>query len=439
MHVSRRSFLAAAALAPLGCSRETPTSAPEPVLPLPTDKIHVGFIGVGKMGRAHVAALLERADVEAVAVCDVVRERAESARDMIAQKYGAGLKSGDYKEARAYTDFRELLDHRRLDAVVIATPDHWHAMASILAARAGKNIYCEKPLTHNVAEGRQLVEEVKKAKVTFQTGSQQRTQFGGYFRRAVEYVWNGRIGKLHTIRIGVGRPVQPCALPVETPPPGTDWDFWLGPAPERGYNHELCPRGVHTHFPEWRKYQDYAGGELADLGAHHFDIAQWAMGMDDSGPVEVIPPQDPAADHGLRFVYANGVVMIHNEFAKDKSGKDIRGECVFEGTEGTIIVSRQGIQSLPETILREPIRDGEKHVYPTTNHHANWLECIRSCKETICTAEIGHRSATICHLGNIGYHLGRRLRWDPAKEEFVGDEKANKELSREPREKWKLV
>jgi predicted dehydrogenase len=222
-------------------------------------------------------------------------------------------------------------------------------------------------------------------------------------------------------------------------PAGTDWDFWLGPAPERGYNSELCPKGVHGHFPAWRNYQEYAGGQVADMGAHHFDIAQWAMKTDRSGPVEVIPPKDPKATRGLRLVYAGGVVMIHDEFEKGKDGKDVRADCVFEGTDGTILVSRGGISSLPDTILKEPIGAKDEHVYPSNSHHGNWLECIRSGKETICPPEIGHRSASICHLVNIGYHLGRKLKWDPAKEAFVGDEKANKELSREPRAKWKLV
>ncbi len=427
--LSRRKFLAASAAAPLVLSRASGYAANE--------KLNLGFIGVGTMGRGHLGGFLGRNEVEVVAVCDVVKERLDSAKTTVEKKYADRIKSGDYKGVKTYGDFRELLAIKGLDAVVIATPDHWHAIPAVLAARAGKHIYCEKPLTQNLTDGRWIVNEVAKAKIIFQTGSQQRSEFGGHFRKAVEYVWNGRIGKLTTVRIGVGAAAIPCDLKGEPKPEGTDWDTWLGPAPEREYNSVLCPKGVHGHFPAWRNYQEYGGGQLADMGAHHFDIAQWAMGMDTNGPIEVIPP-DPKSDRGLRFVYANGVVMIHNEFAKGKDGKEIKADCVFEGTEGTILVSRGGISSLPDTILKEPIGEKEKRVYASTDHKKNWLECIKSGKETICPAETGHRSASICHLGNIGYRLGRKLKWDAAKELFTDDAKANKELSREPRAKWKV-
>ena len=430
--LTRRRFLAASAAAPFVYVKQARAAAAN-------ERLALGFIGMGTMNRGHLNGFLGRKEVEVVAVCDVVKERLDNAKEAVEKKYAERIKSGDYKGVAAYADFRKLIDHKGLDAVVIATPDHWHAMPCILAARAGKHVYCEKPLTHNVAEGRQIAQEVAKAKVIFQTGSQQRSEFGGHFRKAVEYVWNGRIGKLKTVRIGVGGPSRPCDLPKEEAPEGTDWDAWLGPAPERPYHHELCPKGVHGHFPNWRMYQEYAGGQVGDMGAHHFDIAQWAMHMDGSGPVEIVPPEKAKADRGLKFLYASGVVMIHNEFEKDKDGKEIKADCVFEGTEGTILVSRGGISSLPDTILKEPLGEKDQRVYPSSSHHGNWLDCIKTGKPTICTPEIGHRSATICHLGNIGYHLGRKLKWNPEKEQFVDDAAANKELSREPRAKWKLV
>ncbi|MFO0805213.1 MAG: Gfo/Idh/MocA family oxidoreductase [Gemmataceae bacterium] len=426
--LTRRRFMAAAAAAPLVFNRPAYAA---------NDKLAVGFIGMGTMNRGHLNGMLGRTEVQVVAVCDVVKERLDSAAQTVEKRYADRTKAGTYKGVASYADFRKLIDHPGLDAVVIATPDHWHAMPVILAARAKKHIYCEKPLTHNVAEGRQIVDEVAKAKIVFQTGSQQRSEFGGHFRKAVEYVWNGRIGKLKTIRIGVAGPSVPCNLPAQEAPAGTDWDAWLGPAPERPYHSDLCPKGVHGHFPAWRNYQEYAGGGLADMGAHHFDIAQWAMKMDGSGPVQILPPEK--GNSGLKFVYESGIVMIHDQFEKGPDGKDIRADCVFEGTEGIILVSRGGISSLPDTILKEPLGEKAERVYPSSSHHGNWLECVRSGKVTICPPEVGHRSASICHLGNIGYHLRRKLTWDPVKEQFVGDEKANKELSREPRSKWKLI
>jgi predicted dehydrogenase len=237
-----------------------------------------------------------------------------------------------------------------------------------------------------------------------------------------------------TVRIGVGGPARPCDLPTQEVPAGTDWDAWLGPAPDRGYNEVLCPKGVHKHFPAWRDYREYAGGQLADMGAHHFDIAQWALKMDGSGPVEVIPPADPKKGSGLRFVYADGTVMIHNEF-----DGGLRADCVFEGTDGTILVGRGQLDVRFRDGGKAKFPDRPQRVYPSTNHQQNWLDCVRAGKECVCPAEVGHRSATVCHLGNIGYKLRRKLKWDPKAERFVGDEAANKELTREPRAKWKLV
>ena len=429
---TRRSFLGRAALASAAPLLWTQSSPGAPA----SEKITVGFIGVGTMGRGHLSGLLGRANVEVVAVCDVVKERIDNAVEMVTKKYADRTKAGTYAGVKSYVEYEKLLDHKGLDAVLIATPDHWHAIPCIAAAKAGKHIYCEKPLTHHVAEGRAIADAVKKAKVTFQTGSQQRTEFGGHFRKAVEYIWNGRIGKLKTIRIGIGDPAIACNLPTQEVPAGTDWDRWLGPAPERGYNEALCPKGVHKHFPAWRSYSEYAGGGLADMGAHHFDIAQWAMKMDGSGPVEVVPPNDPKKRSGLKYIYANGVEMYHNEFNKDKDGKELKADCVFEGTEGIILVGRDGIRSLPDTILKEPLGDKAERVNPANSHHGNWLDCIKSGKDTICTAETGQRSATICHLGNIGYKLGKSLKWDPMKEKFVNDTTADKELDREARGKW---
>lgn len=397
----------------------------------PNERINLGFIGVGTMGGGHVRSFLGFPEVQVVAVCDVVKERREHYQKAVEEHY-AKDKKGDYKGCQTFVDFRELLAKKEIDAVVIATPDHWHAIPCVQAAQAGKDIYCEKPLTLAIAEGRKIVDAVKKQKIVFQTGSQQRSEFGNRFRTAVEMVRNGRIGKVKTIRIGVGDPARPCDLPDQPVPEGTDWDFWNGPAPKRAYNEVLCPKGIHKHFPAWRNYREYAGGGLADMGAHHFDIAQWALDMDNSGPVKIEPPADARANKGLKFTYANGVVMIHNEF------DGARADCVFEGTEGTIFVGRGELRSTPDTILKDPLADKAWRCYPSSNHRKNWLECIKSRKEPICPAEVGSRSASICHLANIGYQLRRVLRWDPEKEQFVDDAEANKLVSREMREPWKL-
>ena len=330
----------------------------------PSDRLAIGFIGVGTMGRGHLGSFLGMPDIEVVAVCDVVADRRDSAADMVANH--PNYKSPK-KHARVFDDYRKLLALPNLEAVVIATPDHWHALQAVHASRAGKHIYCEKPLTRTIGDGRRLVEAVTKSGVVFQTGSQQRSEFGGLFRNAVERVRNGLLGKLQVVRIGVGLPAIACKLPGQEVPAGTNWDRWVGPGEFRLYHSDLCPQGVHKHFPAWRSYREYAGGGLADMGAHHFDIAQWALGMDKSGPVKVIPPKDPKATQGLRFIYANGLEMIHGGEA----------DCVFVGEKGTLRVSRSKIETDSPAILQEPLPESGFRAYPSNNHRRNWIECIR--------------------------------------------------------------
>jgi len=273
-----------------------------------------------------------------------------------------------------------------------------------------------------------MVNAARENNIVFQTGSQQRTEFGGNFRKAVEYVRSGRIGKVRTVRVGVGGPARPCDLADEPTPEGTDWEMWNGPSPARAYSHVLCPRDIHNHFPAWRAYREYAGGGLADMGAHHFDIAQWALNMDGSGPTEIHPPE--RGDTGLRFVYANGVEMIHG----GPSG------CTFEGSEGSIYVDRGRIQSTPASILETPLGERDFHLPEVgASHRQNWINCIRSRQRPVADVEIGARSAQICQLGNIGYQLRRVLRWDPQTETFRNDDEANRLRSRENRAPWNRV
>lgn len=421
--VSRRRFLAstaAAACGPMILSSARGFAAP-------SERIRLGFIGIGIQSRGHLKRFVGTNDVQVVAVCDVVRERREDSKRIVEEGYAKQKDMATYKGCVAYLDFRELLAREDIDAVVIGTPDHWHAIPAVMACRTGKDVYCEKPLSLTISEGRAMVEAARKHDRVFQTGSQQRSEFGGLFRRAVELIRNGYLGEIKTVRVGVGSPAVTCDLPTEECPEGTDWNFWNGPSPERGYNQILCPKGIHNHFPAFRQYREYANGALADMGAHHFDIAQWALDMDNSGPAKIEPPEGNATT-GLKFTYANGVVLYHG----GPSG------CTFEGTKGTLYVDRGKIESNPTNILEATIGEKEFRVEPSDNHHRNWLDAIRSRKKPICDVEIGHRSATVCELGQIGYDLRRPLNWDPVKERFIGDDEANKLLSRPMRDPWKL-
>jgi predicted dehydrogenase len=417
---SRRRFITgAAATAALGPSILRGASANE--------RLKIAFIGYGKRAYGVMGQALRQKDVQIVAVCEVEGTRLAKAKEVVEKGYADGMKSGNYKGCDSYVDFRELLQRDDLNAVVIMTPDHMHVHPALAAVARNLDVYCEKPLAQNIVEGRLLVEAVRKNKIIFQTGSQQRSEFGGRFRTAVEMIWAGRIGKLKTIRIGVGASPKPCDLPAHEQPENVNWDLWLGPAPQRAYNEILCPKGIHSHFPAFRQYEEYAGGSLADMGAHHFDIAQWAMEMDSSGPVTVEPPAK--GDSGLKFTYANGVEMFHG----GPSG------CTFEGTEGTIRVDRDLLESDPPEILKTPLGENARRVYPSNNHLRNWIDCVKSRKETICPAETGHRTASVCHLANIGYQLRRKLTWDPAKEQFVDDSDANALNTRKPRAGWEYA
>ena len=240
----------------------------------------------------HLPHFLRMPNVKVVAVSDVDATRRAFGKRMVDTKYGNG-------DCAAYNDYREILGRDDVDAVVVATPDHWHAMIILDACKAGKDMYCEKPLTNNLVEAKTVMDAVNGSKIIFQTGSQQRACDN--FRLACELVRNGRLGKIQRVQVGVGGPPIPCDLGEEPMESGLDWDRWLGPAPMRPYNSVLSPRGMHDHYPNWRTYCEYGGGGMTDWGAHHFDIAQWGLGMDQSGPVEIIPPEDPKATEGVKY------------------------------------------------------------------------------------------------------------------------------------------
>jgi predicted dehydrogenase len=423
--ISRRRFLQTSAIA-----AAAPFLLPSHVWAAatgPNSRISLGIIGMGTMGRGLMGAFLREGDVQVTAVCDVDETRREHHRRRVNEHYAGATGLEGYRGCAAYGDFRELLSRDDIDGVVIATPDHWHAIMAILAAQAGKDIYCEKPLCQSVNEAVRIVQAVEKHKRVFQTGSQQRSS--GRFREACELVRNGRLGALQRVEVslppGIG---EWCDLPESDPPDGLDWDFWLGPAPRRGWHEILSPVGVHDHFPRWRNYREYGGGMVTDWGAHHFDIAHWGMGMDESGPVEVIPPEEPNATAGTELIYPGGIEVKHLE------GNGVR----FVGVDGEVTVHRGGLSATPQSLAEDPLPDDAIRLYASSNHTRNWLDCMRSRQRPICDATIGARSVIVCHLANMAYWHGQRFRWDPSSNTFAGGTGNTDWLDVSYRSPWRL-
>jgi len=414
----------------------------------PNSRITLGFIGIGKQGRGLLKNFLGR-DTQVVVVCDVDTNRREDAKNIVESHYAKQAGSG-FKGCDATGKFEEVVGRKDIDAVVIATPDHWHAIISCAALNAGKDIYCEKPLTQTVGEAVAVMAAVQRNKRVFQTGSMQRSM--KEFRIACELVRNGAIGKIREVECGFGGPPKPCDLPEEAMEAGLDWDRWLGPTPQRPYNSILSPRGVHDHFPSWRKYREFGGGMVTDWGAHHLDIAQWGLGEDEAGPVEMVPPPDwTTAQSGGRLIYASGVPVIHIP----QSEKGV----VFHGSDGTIQVnrgklkfevggevrakflSREDTPSLAAQLARvekEFLSNARVHLYHSNNHLDDFLECVRSRKQPITRAEVGGRSAICCHLLNFGYFYGQRVKWDVANLKFAGGTGNASWLKRPYRGNWRV-
>ena len=390
----------------------------------PSERIVMGAIGTGGQGTRHIGGgiwvqgggFLSKPQVQFVAVCDVNARNRDNARNIINKHYGNG-------DCAAYNDFRQLTARGDIDAVLVATPDHWHVPTSIAAVKAGKDVYCEKPLSLTIAEARELADTVRRYGRIFQTGTQQRSWHE--FRFACELVRNGYIGQVKSITVNVGGTCDWwCDGPAEPQPDWLDWNTWLGPAPWRPYTSRIAPGG-------WMAYRDYSGGEMTNWGAHMFDVAQWAMDADESGPVEIIPP-DGKDYKVLTYKYANGTIMTRDAISKNTPG--VR----FTGTEGWIEVSREHLIAEPESLLRTKLGPNEIHLYESKNHPDNFLECIRTRNRPASDAEVGCRSITVCHLGNIAYWLNRPLRWDPKQEQFVNDPEADRMKSRAMRAPWRL-
>lgn len=415
----------------------------------PSKRLTLGCIGMGKMMKGHLGNFLQRDDVEVLAVCDVDTTRREAAKKRVDEAYTK--KAGETRDGcAAYNDFRELLARRDIDAVVIATPDHWHAFIAIAAVKAGKDVYCEKPLTYNVHEAVELVKAVRKANRVFQVGSQQRSS--KEFRVACELVRNGLIGRVNSVHVSFGDPAAPYTEPAETMEPGLDWNLWCGPGPLVAYNPMLSPRGLHDHFPHWRKTWEFGGGMITDWGAHHIDIAQWGLGMDGSGPVQVRAPESwETAKRGAQLVYADGTLLTH-----------VKGKGVsFYGTEGEVHVNRgkfefvldgktvrkfwdkevdKGTSLEREVTLteREHLADAKVKLYNSKSHFQDFLDCVQSRQRPICDVEVGASSVIACHVMNFAYRYGATAGWNPNRHRFASGG-SNRWLARDRyRDNWKV-
>lgn len=438
---SRRDFLKSAALA--GAFAAFPAIIPSSALGAdgavaPSNRIAMGFIGLGFEGKLKdLRGFMSHPDVQVVGLCDVNQKRLDGAH-LSMQTYPRDPNPHAYRDCFTTRDWRELVARDDIDAIAIATPDHWHVLPAIAAAKSGKDVFCEKPVSLTVREGRALSDTMRRYGRVFQTATEIRAI--PYFFQACELVRNGRIGKLQRMRAEIYRGFgSDCAdvSPQPTPgplsiPPTFDYNMWLGPAPYAPFDPQRCNRTFRYFF-------DYAGGNLSDWGAHLNDIAQWANDSDHSGPVSVdgkgVFPRDgvynTAIDWNITFEYANGVTFLC------ESGPGFRLR--LEGTDGWIEAAWDSIDASSEAILTTPIGPGEVHLR-TCREGEIWdfINCVKSRRETYAPAEVGHRAASIAHLGNISMQLGRKLRWDPAAEQFLDDDSANRMLSRPMRSPWRL-
>jgi predicted dehydrogenase len=428
-NINRRDFIraaagTAAAIAGLPCVVPSSVFGAQGQTP-PSERITLGFIACGKQSQHLMRSFLGSPGTQVVAACDVDKLKLERSSKGIVEKHYAEKNDGSYKGCATYSDFRDLLARSDIDAVVISTPDHWHAVTVIESCRAGKDIYCEKPLCQTIEEARAMVNAVRLYNRVFQTGSMQRSSYE--FRLACELVRNGYIGDIQHVTVGVGGPPEDKLLEAQPVPDYLDWDMWVGPAMWRPYNNDLAPHISFDGFPNWRYHSYYGGGGMTDWGAHHFDIAQWALGMDGTGPVEICPP-DGGEHKVLTYKYANGIPMT----------RDNANGILFEGAKGKVEVNRGYLKTWPDTLKDQKIGPDQVHLYDSKNHYTDWLDAIRKRAKPICDIEIGASSVTVCHLGNIAYKLQRPLKWDPKREVFIGDEEANRLLSRSMRSPWHL-
>ena len=438
--LTRRQFLKGSAAVAASMSLAGPVIVPASFLGAnaPSNRITIGMVGMGRQAfYSNLKPFLNSSDTQVVAVCDVDAWRLENARKAVEKHYASNQRSGTFKSCSAYKDFRELLGRNDIDAVMISTPDHWHVPMAIAAAKAGKDICCEKPLTLSIAEGRVLSDTVQRYKRVFRTDSEFRSH--SCFQRACELVLNGRIGKIHTIYTGVPAGDIACPpQPIMTVPEELDYDLWLGPAPLAPYTlNRVHPRHSYDR-PGWMRVLDYCEGMVTNWGAHLNDIAQWGNGTERTGPVEVEGtgkwPSDGLwnvlLDFEIKYKYANGVRLIY---------KINRPYVRFEGTDGWVEAdyNSRKVKTYPESILKSTIRPDEIHL-PLKDEKRDFVDSIKTRGRTLADAEVGHRTTSLCQLGHIAIQVGRKLKWDPEAERFINDDTANRFLNRPMRSPWRL-
>lgn len=369
-------------------------------------RIGMGFIGLGLISQGHMGSFSGMKEVQPIALCDVRVNALNSAADKLGQK--------GYKDLMLTDQYEKLLANKDVDAVCICTPDHWHAAMAFAAMKAGKDVYVEKPMTLTIEEGKALTAAEKKYKRILQVGSQQRS--GVHFRIAANLVRNGMIGDIKEIYCRLGEfalpPEKDEVVPV---PEGFDYDRWLGPTPFFAYSEH---RVLGEYGGGWRCYWEYGSRKFGDWGAHHFDIVQWALGRDETGPVEFIPAGYEGEKHH-HYRYADGITVW-----RDKKNEDNGHAIHFVGTKGDIYVDRGKVDASPKELLRHTYGPNDVQVYESTDHRANFIECIGTRKPTICPASVGHRTATICQVAAIAQRLETPLKWDPKSERIVGNKKA---------------
>jgi hypothetical protein len=386
--------------------------------PAASNRVVMGAVGVGGQGTGDLRGFLGFDEVQVVAVCDVSKANRDRAKGHVDQKNGN-------TDCAAVNDFREVVTRKDIDAILCATPDHWHAIVTITAMKNGKDIYCEKPESLTIREGRAMVATARQFGRVFSGGSQRVWGDYNWYHRMVR---GGAIGEVKEGWANCGGPSRPCNLPGEPVPPGFDWEMWLGPAPAAPYNACRCSAAYGLGGKGWRSWQDYSGGMMTDWGAHNFGGALFAMGLQDVGPVEVIHPGGANADTGVTYVFANGMRLHHNGAWG--------GSLAFRGTKG----------ECPDRNVKDA-KDAKKVAPPNIDIpnykgkggiHGDFLYCVKTREKPFRDIDIGHHTATVCHLGNIAYWLGRSLKYDPVKEEIIGDAEASRWLDRPKRAPWVL-